>query len=240
MKDQTSTLTHNQKRILAALSQAPMSKTDLMARLKLTESPVLSNLRKLKAKGLVYVAGSRPNHATKSSPLYGVHVHHASPLEDQHKARIGKTAHRRDAITAAIQENGEPMTAAEIASWLQIDQSLVNSAITHYRQGGRCTDVFRIWSWVYVDKPRCGWTPQYGFGPGRDATKPPVDKRKYMAIWRERNRAKIRAAEAARRLAENGKASAAENPFWQLLTTVGVQDHSVKRKAHRAPEVESA
>lgn len=240
MEAQTSSLTHNQKRILAALSEGLQSKTDLMQSLKLTESPVLSNLRKLRAKGLVFIAGSRPNRATKPSPLYGVHIKHDQPEEDQHKARIGKQAHRREAITQAIQENGEAMTASEIAEWLEIDQMLVNSALTHYRQGGRCTDVFRICSWVYVDKPRCGWTPKYGFGPGRDALKPAVNKREYMAKWREKNRAKIRAAEAARRLADNGKASAAENPFWHLLTTVGVQDHSVKRKTHRSPEAEAA
>lgn len=240
MKTQTSTLTHNQKRILAALSEAPMSKTDLMDRLNLTESPVLSNLRKLKDKGLVFLAGARANHATQPSPLYGVHVKHEQPEKDQYKARIGKTAHRRDAITAAIKENGEPMTASEIASWLQISQTLVNSALTHYRQGGRCTDVFRIWSWVYVDQARCGWTARYGLGPGRDATKPTVDKREYMATWRAKNRARIRTAEAARRLAENGKASAAQNPFWHLLTTVGVQDHSAKRKTRPAPETEAA
>jgi hypothetical protein len=225
----TSTLSYNERRILAALSWGEKTKRELMDQLGTNESPTIKWLRILQAKGLVYVAGKKPQRATQPAPIYAVHVWHEMPSYDKQKATTGKNADRLQSIIDALAECG-PMVAEELSEWIGCDRSLIDSAITHHRKGGRCSDVLRINSWVYIDRPRTGWTPQFTAGPGRDADKPVVERREYMARWRERNRAKIRASDALLRLNKFGKASAATNPFSQLFRAVGVIDHSCKRK----------
>jgi hypothetical protein len=229
----TSGLSYNELRILAVLSWGAKTRVEVSEALKLTGGPVCKWLRRLQDKGLVFISGMKPQHATQPAPIYSVHVWHEMPERSSQKAATGKHGERLQSILDAFSECG-PMTPEELTEWIGCHRSLIDSAITYYRKGGKCSDLIRIKSWVYVDKARCGWTPQYAPGPGPDAKKPTVDKRQYMAAWRERNRAKIRAAEAARRLKASGKVSAATNPFWQLMGAVGVVDHSCKRKETEA------
>lgn len=225
----TATLSYNERRILAVLSWGEKTRAEVCAELKMTDSPVTNLLKRLRAKGLVFVSGMRPQPRCRPSPIYAVHAWHEMPQADKKKAATGKTAERLQSIIDACKLNG-PMTAEELTEWIGCHRSHVDSAITYYRNGGRTSDVLRIKSWTYVDRARAGWTPQYMPGPGPDAPKPVVNKLEYMARWREKNRAKIRASEALRRLKENGKASAATNPFSQLFSAVGVLDHSCKKR----------
>lgn len=225
----TSSLSYNERRILGSLSVSEKTKLEIADVTQISESVVIKWLHSLKLKGLVYISGMKPNRATQPSPIYAVHAKHVLPPVDKKKSQTGKSAERHKAICDAIAEAGA-MTSEEITDWIGCQRSHIDSAMTYYRKGGKCSDVFYIKSWTYVDRARAGWTPQYAIGPGKDAVKPAVDRREYMAKWRERNRAKLRTMHAARRLAANGKVSAAQNPFWQLLGIAGVQDHSTKKK----------
>lgn len=230
-----SSLSYNHRRILGSLSQSPKTKTELMEAIGLTDSAVLSILRKLKAKGLIRVCGSKANRGTQPSPVYAAMADHDMPADDEAKRKTGKNAQRLESIKEAIRENG-PMTAEDLAQWLDVKRSNINSAVVYYREGGRTSTILRIASWTYVDKPRCGWTPMYGMGPGRDAEKPQVDRREYMAKWRERNRARTRVRDAALRKAAGARSARTENPFGQLLAVAGVTAHPKKSKDTKIAE----
>lgn len=224
----TSTLSYNERRILGSLTVSQKTKRELVEAIGITDSAIVKWLRNLVDKGLVYVAGTKPNHATQPSPIYAVHARHELPKADKKKAVTGRNAERHQAMCDAIAAGG-PMTSEELTQWIGCKRCLIDSALTYYRKGGKCSKVFYIKSWVYVDRARVGWSAQYAVGPGVDAPKPAVDRREYMARWREKNRAKLRTENAVRRMAVNGTTCAKENPFWQLLSVAGAQDHSAKR-----------
>lgn len=217
-EQKTKTLTYTQKLILGWLSQRKMTMVELAGKVGITRSAVTSNVRILKRTGLVFENGSIPTDGRRAS-FYDVHVKHPMPSKDDNLGKNRKVSPRLRSILDAMEANGS-MTIEEIAHWIGCEPYCISSAITYYREDGN-TKVFRITRWTYVEGSSKGYLPVYGRGPGLDAPKPKMDKKTYGAIWRERNRAKLRAAQAAYRQRKFGKTAVAGNPFWQLVNMAG-------------------
>lgn len=217
----TKELAQNALRILAALSDKPMTCVQLAASLGLTRGPVTKFLRQLKNSGLVYVSGESPNHGNRPAPLYSVHKRHDKPKSI---TKNGKHVWRLESILQAIGDNG-PMTTNDLASWLSIDKTQVRSCITHHRLGGKTTKFLRIAGWVFAEsgENRRDWLPLWGRGPGPDAERPKTDRHAYSAEWRANNKARMAASQAKHRMKSNG-ANVAElsNPFAQIVRFAGV------------------
>lgn len=217
----TKELAHNALRILAALSDGPMTCVQIAASLKLTRGPVTKFLRQLKRTGLVYKAGELAQPGTRAAPLYSVHTRHEKPKSS---ANCGKHVWRLESILQAIDDCG-PMTTNDLAAWLDVDKTRVRSCITHHRQGGKTASVLRISGWSFAEsgKNRRDWLPVWGRGPGSDAKRPVTDKQAYSAEWRANNKARMSASHAKHRMSCIG-ANVAElsNPFAQIVRFAGV------------------
>lgn len=217
-EQKTKTLTYTQKLILGLLSQGKMTMVQLAEKVGITRSAVTANVRMLKRTGLVFENGSIPTDGRRAS-FYDVHIQHPMPSKSENISKNRKISPRLRSILDAMEAQGS-MTIQELADWIGCEAYCISSAITYYRDGGN-TKMFRITRWVYVNGSSKGYLPVYGRGPGLDAPKPKMDKKTYGAMWRERNRAKLRAAQAAYRQRKFGKTAVANNPFWQLVNMAG-------------------
>lgn len=217
-EQKTKVLTYTQKMILGVLSQGKLTMVELVGKVGITRSAVTANLRVLKRTGLVYANGCTPTDG-RPAAFYDVHVKHPMPDPSENLGKNRKLTPRLRSILDALEENG-PMTIEDLAAWVGCEAYHISSAISYYREGGN-TKVLRITRWAYVPGSAKGYLPVYGRGPGGDAPKPKVDKKAYGAAWRERNRAKVRAAQAVYRQKKFGKTAVANNPFWQLVSLAG-------------------
>lgn len=232
----TSGLSYNQRRILAELSNKPMTKVELMAALELTDSPVVINLRKLKEKGIVYQCGEQVRPGMRAGPLYTTKTKWPSVQMDDHKASTGLSSQRLDSIKSAIRDLGWRATCPEIADWLDVPEYLIDSAVSYYRKAGASTETFYIAGWARLDG-RGFFRPQYAIGPGQDAPRPVRSQNEYKAEWRARNRAISLVAHAKQRAKVGHNVAVLVNPFAQLLNAVGAQahgNHMVPRKKDAA------
>lgn len=209
-----SELTHNQRRALAYLSDAPRTRNELAIAMRCSGSCAVSTLRVLKRKGLITEVGSRSTDGRRA-PIYAPKRKHPHPPARELVGANGRTPYRLRSIVAALK--GGPLTLEEIAGWIGCKQSQVSVAITYHRDGGRKSDVIRIADWYYSSVIGVGWAPLYGLGPGPDARKPKRDKKLVDAAYRERNKARIRVQQGARQQKAKGRAVKVADPFAHLL-----------------------
>lgn len=202
---QAKRLSFGQQLVLWSLSGEPMTALELSVALKCTKSCIHGLLRQLKPQGLVYVAGIQAKYG-QQAPVYSVHTKHAKPQRAYIQQGVDATS--REMVTTAIREMG-PMTAVEIADHLDVPRNRVNSTLTHHRNGGRSSKVFRVANWVWID--RRGWVPAYGLGPAADADKPKPNKQENQARYRERMKSVFRSKTK----------TFAGNPFGELIHMAG-------------------
>lgn len=203
-------LSTGQQLVLWALSQKSMTRRRLAATLDCSQTCIVSLIRGLKLQGLVFVSGHEPT-TGRPSPVYSVHVKHEKPQRGH--IRSGSDATSREMVATALREMGH-MTAVEIADHLDVPRNRVNSTLTHHRNGGRSSKIFRVANWVWVD--RRGWVPAYGIGPAADADKPKPNKQENQARYRERMKSVFRS-----------KAKTfAGNPFGELIHMAGATNHA--------------
>lgn len=214
----TKTLSHTQRMILWLVSESPSTCAQLTERAGVCRKRVDTHVRNLVKAGLLFASGSVKTIA-KPATVYSAHVKHPDPS----KALTGSTrkdVFRLASILASL-ENG-PMTEADIADHTSIDRSMVSKAISYHRKGGRCTDVLRIHSFVYVEGRGNGWKPAYTKGPGPDAVRPKSCQKANMDRYLSRNGARVRARRVMYRLKTTGGGSVvAGNPFAQLYAVTG-------------------
>lgn len=205
MEQKTNTISNGQKIILWWLSKKPMTANELCAAIECSRGGVISAIRALKKSGMVYVDGSVIT-TGRPAPIY--HVHKAHPEPKTKKMRYGIDASSRDAVAQAIKEAG-PMTAVELAEYIGVRRNRVNATLSHHREYGKSSSVFKIASWVWLD--RFGWIAQYGNGPGIDAKKPKPDKQANHQRYREKMKA----------VARSRNKTFAANPFGELIHMAG-------------------
>jgi DNA-binding transcriptional regulator GbsR (MarR family) len=217
----TAELLYSQRLILWAIGEKPMTRRQIGETLGVTETCVISNLNKLTARGLVSVVGDAPT-TGRRAPIYAAKTKHPKP-DQMFAGKTARTSPTREAVISAIRHI--PMTVQEIAHETGLRLTQVNGFICEIRKnhGNR---VVRISSWNQLD----GYGPVavYSVGPGPDAPKIKRTKKERDAIWREKNRERIRILHRQWK-AKNEKPVVDFGPFGQLLRVVGATSAASKR-----------
>lgn len=220
----TKELTYAQRIILWSCSQKAKTKSEIREQLGITESCIVSNLRKLREAGFVYICGSKST-TGRRAPVYATHSHHEEPP----KTLGGETTKttRTRAIVAEALKQGQ-MTSQEIAEFTGLRVSQVRGCIMSWRHGENGSKYFRVSGWQLIE----GYGPvaMYSVGPGQDVRRPVITRQQREVVWREKNRARIR---EQRRLWDAKRAGRSEpvlsGPFTQLLTFTGAAASASKR-----------
>lgn len=205
MEQKTKTISNGQKIILWQLSKNPTTAMNLAELIGCSRACINGAIRRLKHSGMVYAEGSVIT-TGRPAPIY--HVYKAHPEPKTKKMRMGIDSSSRDAVANAIKEAG-PMTAVELAEYIGVRRNRVNATLSHHREYGKSSSVFKIASWVWLD--RFGWIAQYGNGPGIDARKPKPDKQANHQRYREKMKA----------VARSRNKTFAANPFGELIHMAG-------------------
>ena len=237
MREQkTSTLNYVQLELLWRISIQPMTCSLLSKKMGVTTSCVITNIRVLRKKGLIVICGEEAT-TGRRAPLYRSIAKHEKPSSSL-KGISSTTTIMKALISDAIKES--PMTSLEISEYLDIPRGRVSGCMNYYRNGGLCSDVFRVSGWVLKD----GYGPVavYSCGPGSDILKPPYIRHEADQRWREKNRAKIRAKYHAWQNKKSGIESVCASPFGQLLQFTGATLSASKQAsdARRAEKAEIA
>lgn len=220
MSEQKKRISASRRLLLWALSEKPMTANQAAGFLKCSKSGVVSMVRDLQDRGLVYVSGSMQTEG-RPAPIYATHTKHEKPR--QRSVKCGTSAFGREEIETILREVG-PMTSEELAQFVGLPQSRVMGVISYHRKGGRSTAVFRIAQWSWRD--RKGWMPAYGIGCAPDAPKPKPD----VVANRRRHASRLKAKKRVLSSALVG------NPFAELIHAAGATLNavSVQREARRA------
>ena len=180
----TSDLLYSQRMILWAIGDTPMTRKQICEYVGITESCVISNMKRLMDRGLVSIVGDAPT-TGRRAPIYAAKSKHKKP-DAMCAGKTSRTSPTREAVIAAIRVT--PMTIHEIAHETGMTYVQVSRFVSYVRKeyGNK---VVRISSWNLVD----GYGPValYSVGPGADATKIKRTKKQREADWREKNRARI-------------------------------------------------
>lgn len=220
MNEQKKRISASRRLLLWALSEKPMTTNQAAEFLKCSQSGVVSMLRDLQNRGLVYVSGSMRTDG-RPAPIYATHTKHEKP--PQKSVKCGMSAFGREEIEKILKELG-PMTTEELSQFVGLPQYRVAGVISYHRKGGRSTAVFRVAQWSWRD--RKGWMPAYGIGTAPDAPKPKRD----IAENRRRHASRVKAQKRVL------SSTLAGNPFAELIHVAGATLNavSVQREARRA------
>lgn len=217
----TTELLYAQRMILWAIGEKPMTKRELVDAIGVTESCVISNMKRLMERGLVSIVGHVPT-TGRHAPIYAAKSKHKKP-DPMGAGKTVRTSPTREAVIAAIRFT--PMTAVEIAHETGLKYSQVRGFISDTRMK-HGTKVVRISSWNLVE----GYGPVavYAVGPAPDAPKIKRTKKERDAAWRDKNRELIRIQQRAWR-AEKSQPIVDFGPFGHLLRLTGATGAASKR-----------
>lgn len=225
----TSDLLFAQRMILWAIGEKPMTRKQIQEAVGITESCVISNIRKLNAKGLIHVVGDVPT-TGRRAPIYAAKTRHPKP-DSKVAGRKSRTSPTREAVVRCLRAGG-PLRSIEICQETGLSYAQVRAFI-HATRSKDGSKLIRIASWQFVDG--YGHVAQYSVGPGPDAPEVKRTKKQREAEWRERNREHIRIQRRAWK-AKQGERVVDLGPFADLIRISGAAVSAAKREVNSAKE----
>lgn len=225
----TSDLLFAQRMMLWAIGEKPMTRKQIQEVVGITESCVISNIRKLQAKGLIQIVGDVPT-TGRRAPVYAAKARHPKP-DGKVAGRQSRTSPIREAVVSCLRDGG-PLRTIEICQETGLSYAQVRGFI-HATRSKDGSKLIRISSWQFVDG--YGYVAQYGIGPGPDAPEVQRTRKQREAEWRERNREHIRIQRRAWR-AKQGEQVVDLGPFAALIRISGAAVSAAKREVKSAKD----
>ncbi|WP_294636607.1 MarR family transcriptional regulator [uncultured Aquabacterium sp.] len=210
-------------------SDHPMTVGELSQKMGISHSGASKHRRLLSERGLIHVVDRRkPDGLGAPSNVYAAKAKHPKPSDDRCGFNgIDKTrfAEMKYLLT------GHPMTVAEIADELGLEQTAVRTRLRYWMKGE--SKHFRISRWALQESGRQVYVPYYVYGSGPDAKKPPkLGSKAATQRYREKKRVIVNSIQLAAR--HRGDAAVVISPFSQLLMATGARGKVVLEEAEAA------
>lgn len=146
--------------------------------------------------------------------------------KDRERARVqSRTLKARESQVLELLERGTAMTIAQMSAALGVSDYTVARAVKVLRSSPK---YIHIEDWLETRDQRTVWVALHAAGDGADAPKPPpLTGAEQSRLFRKRHGARIYLQRAVAR--GKATASAADNPFYSLVTFAIAPHHKIAR-----------